>query len=132
MLPNVVVFPITNFMGGEEYDDIVAKLQGDETEEENDNEIDYSKLRKIVFACDAGMGSSAMGATILTKKLKAAGIDVDVPHYAINDIPADTEVVVTHQSLVERVNSLLPDVVVFPITNFMGGEEYDNIVEKLK
>ena len=73
-----------------------------------------------------------MGATILTKKLKAAGIDVDVPHYAINDIPADTEVVVTHQSLVERVNSLLPDVVVFPITNFMGGEEYDNIVEKLK
>ena len=132
LLPNVVVFPITNFMGGDEYDDIVAKLQGDEVNEENDNEIDYSKLRKIVFACDAGMGSSAMGATILTKKLKAAGIDVDVPHYAINDIPADTEVVVTHQSLVERVNSLLPNVVVFPITNFMGGEEYDNIVEKLK
>lgn len=93
---------------------------------------DLSTLRKIVFACDAGMGSSAMGATILTKKLKAAGIDVTVPHYAINDIPSDTEVVVTHQSLVGRVEDNLPNVVIFPITNFMGGTEYDDIIEKLK
>jgi PTS system mannitol-specific IIC component len=78
------------------------------------------------------MGSSAMGATLLTKKLKEAGVDVDVPHYAINDIPEDTEVVVTQASLVERVRSKLPDVVIFSITNFMGGEEYDKIVEELK
>ena len=73
-----------------------------------------------------------MGAALLTKKLKAAGIDVDVPHYAINDIPKDTEVVVTHESLVSRVKGDLPNVVVFPITNFMGGSEYDEIVNKLK
>lgn len=95
-------------------------------------EIAYNQLRKIVFACDAGMGSSAMGAALLTKKLKAAGIDITVPHYAINDIPKDTEVVVTHESLVSRVKGDLPDVVVFPITNFMGGNEYDEIVNKLK
>lgn len=95
-------------------------------------DIPYNQLRKIVFACDAGMGSSAMGAALLTKKLKAAGINVDVPHYAINDIPKDTEVVVTHKSLVSRVKGDLPNVVVFPITNFMGGNEYDEIVNKLK
>lgn len=95
-------------------------------------QVAYSQLRKIVFACDAGMGSSAMGAALLTKKLKAAGIEVDVPHYAINDIPKDTEVVVTHESLVERVRGDLPEVVIFPITNFMGGSEYDDIVNKLK
>lgn len=95
-------------------------------------QVSYSQLRKIVFACDAGMGSSAMGAALLTKKLKAAGIEVDVPHYAINDIPKDTEVVVTHESLVERVRGDLPEVVIFPITNFMGGSEYDDIVNKLK
>lgn len=99
---------------------------------EGTKEVAYNQLRKIVFACDAGMGSSAMGAALLTKKLKAAGIDVDVPHYAINDIPKDTEVVVTHESLVSRVKGDLPDVVVFPITNFMGGSEYDEIVNKLK
>lgn len=95
-------------------------------------QVELSQLRKIVFACDAGMGSSAMGAALLTKKLKAAGIEVDVPHYAINDIPKDTEVVVTHESLVERVRGDLPEVVIFPITNFMGGSEYDEIVNKLK
>lgn len=103
-----------------------------EAETETSKEKSYSELRKIVFACDAGMGSSAMGAALLTKKLKAAGIDVDVPHYAINDIPKDTEVVVTHESLASRVKGDLPDVVVFPITNFMGGSEYDEIVNKLK
>lgn len=108
-----------------------AKVEEKEEKQEQ-APVNYSELRKIVFACDAGMGSSAMGAAVLTKKLKAAGIDVDVPHYAINDIPSDTEVVVTHRALVPRVNSLLPNAVVFPITNFMGGSEYDDIVEKLK
>ena len=94
--------------------------------------VSYHELRKIVFACDAGMGSSAMGAALLTKKLKAAGIDIEVPHYAINDIPEDSQVVVTHVSLVARVQEKLPNVVIFPITNFMGGTEYDEIVKKLQ
>lgn len=91
-----------------------------------------SSVTKIVFACDAGMGSSAMGATTLSKKLKANGMDIDVKHYAINDVPLDTEVIVTHQSLMERAQSHCPNAIIFPITNFMGGSEYDEIVEKLK
>lgn len=87
---------------------------------------------KVVFACDAGMGSSAMGATTLSKKLKANGINIDVKHYAINDIPSDTQVIVTHQSLVERAKSQCPNAIIFPITNFMGGNEYDDIVKQLK
>lgn len=89
-------------------------------------------VSKIVFACDAGMGSSAMGATTLTKKLKANGINIDVKHFAIDDVPMDTEVIVTHQSLVERAKDHCPNATIFPITNFMGGKEYDEIVEKLK
>lgn len=89
-------------------------------------------VSKIVFACDAGMGSSAMGATTLTKKLKANGINIDVKHFAIDDVPLDTQVIVTHQSLVERAKDHCPNATIFPITNFMGGKEYDEIVEKLK
>ena len=37
-------------------------------------EVDLRTLDKIVFACDAGMGSSAMGAAVLQKKLEAAGL----------------------------------------------------------
>lgn len=92
------------------------------------NEVIY----KVVFACDAGMGSSAMGATTLTKKLKAAGLDIQVAHFAIDDVPQDTQVIVTHKTLVERAMSHCPNATIFPITNFMGGKEYDEIVEKLK
>lgn len=89
-------------------------------------------ITNVVFACDAGMGSSAMGATTLTKKLKAAGMDIHVEHYALDDVPSDTQVIVTHKSLVERAQSHCPNAIIFPITNFMGGSEYDEIVQQLK
>lgn len=88
-------------------------------------------VRKIVFACDAGMGSSAMGATTLTKKLNAAGMKVTVEHFALDDVPKDTQVIVTHKSLVERAETRCPNALIFPITNFMGGKEYDEIVAQL-
>ena len=85
-------------------------------------------VSKIVFACDAGMGSSAMGATTLTKKLNAAGMKVTVEHFALDDVPKDTQVIVTHKSLVERAETRCPNALIFPITNFMGGKEYDEII----
>ena len=61
------------------------------------------KVNKIAFACDAGMGSSAMGATVLKKKIKAAGIEgIEVIHTSVSSIPSDVQIVVTHQSLRER------------------------------
>lgn len=88
-------------------------------------------VSKIVFACDAGMGSSAMGATTLTEKLNAAGMKVTVEHFALDDVPKDTQVIVTHKSLVERAETRCPNALIFPITNFMGGKEYDEIVAQL-
>ena len=88
-------------------------------------------VSKIAFACDAGMGSSAMGATTLTKKLNAAGMQVTVEHFALDDVPKDTQVIVTHKSLVERAETRCPNALIFPITNFMGGKEYDEIVAQL-
>ena len=88
-------------------------------------------VSKIVFACDAGMGSSAMGATTLTKKLNAAGMKVTVEHFALDDVPKDTQVIVTHKSLVERAETRCPNALIFPITNFMGGKGYDEIVAQL-
>lgn len=88
-------------------------------------------VSKIVFVCDAGMGSSAMGATTLTKKLNAAGMKVTVEHFALDDVPKDTQVIVTHKSLVERAETRCPNALIFPITNFMGGKEYDEIVAQL-
>ena len=90
------------------------------------------KIKKIVFACDAGMGSSAMGATVLRKKLKAAGIeDIEVVHAPVSSIPADAQIVVTHRELGERAAHSNPDAKLVLIQNFLGAPEYDTLVEEL-
>lgn len=58
---------------------------------------DKSEVNKIVFSCDAGMGSSAMGASILRKKMKQAGVDVTVTNTAISEIPQDADIVITQK-----------------------------------
>lgn len=90
-----------------------------------------SSIKKICFACDAGMGSSAMGATTLSKKLKAAGLDIKVVHTAIEDVPNDAEMIVTHSSLANRARKEHPSVDVIPINSFVGAPEYDQIVKRL-
>ena len=72
-----------------------------------------------------------MGAAALSKKLKAAGLNIPVEHSAISDLAADTAFVVTHQSLADRARIQCPNAVIRPITSFMGGAEYDAIVAEL-
>ncbi len=90
-----------------------------------------TSVKKIVFACDAGMGSSAMGATVLKKKLKAAGLNIEVTHASVQEIPKDAEIIVTHTELKERAAKSNPDAKLVPITNFMNAPEYDQLVEEL-
>lgn len=90
-------------------------------------------IKKIVFACDAGMGSSAMGATVLKKKLKEAGLgQIEVMHAPVSSIPADAQIVVTHRELGERAAHSCPDARLVLITNFLAAPEYDELIRSLK
>ena len=92
-----------------------------------------SDIKNIVFACDAGMGSSAMGATVLRKKLAAAGLGhINVVHSPVSSIPQDAEIVVTHAELGERAAHSNPGAKLVLITNFLAAPEYDALVEELK
>lgn len=91
------------------------------------------KVTKIAFACDAGMGSSAMGATVLKKKLAAAGLEgIEVIHTPVSSIPADVQIVVTHEELGERATHSNPNAERILITNFLAAPEYATLVEDLK
>ena len=95
-------------------------------------QVDSKSVKKIVFACDAGMGSSAMGATMLRNKLKDAGItDIEVIHHPVSEIPSDCQIVVTHHELAHRAVASNPGARVIPIQNFMGAPEYAALVEEL-
>ncbi len=90
-------------------------------------------ISSIVFACDAGMGSSAMGATILRKKLAAAGLgSINVVHASVSSIPDNAQVVVTHEELRERAASSCPGARLVLIKNFLSAPEYDMLVNELK
>ncbi len=92
----------------------------------------YKDVQKIIFACDAGMGSSAMGASILKKKIKEAGLNLDVKNMAISNLPSDVDLVVTHQDLTPRAEKIAPDAIHVSVDNFLGTNKYDEIVEELK
>lgn len=95
--------------------------------------IDSKEIKNIVFACDAGMGSSAMGATILRKKLTAAGLGhINVVHAPVSTIPEDAQIVVTHVELKDRAAHSNPKAKLVLIKNFLSAPEYDELVEELK
>ncbi len=89
-----------------------------------------TQIRSIVFACDAGMGSSAMGASVLRKKIQAAGHgEVTVVNKAISALRDDYDLVVTHEDLTDRARQKTPSAIQVSVDNFMGSPRYDEIVE---
>lgn len=87
-------------------------------------------IKNIVFACDAGMGSSAMGASVLRNKIKAAGFpDVKVTNASIANLSDTYDVVVTHQDLTERAKPATSSAVHVSVDNFMNSPRYEEIVE---
>ncbi|KWX78191.1 PTS mannitol transporter subunit IICB [Paenibacillus jilunlii] len=89
-------------------------------------------VNKIVFACDAGMGSSAMGASVLRKKLQNAGVNITVVNSAVSEIPADADIVVTQKTLTDRAIASNPNAEHISIDNFLKSPKYDELVERLK
>lgn len=89
------------------------------------------EVKLIVFACDAGMGSSAMGASIMRKKVNAAGLPIKVTNTAISDIPANADIVITHQTLTDRAKVKAPGAEHVSIQDFLQSPEYDVLVKRL-
>lgn len=94
--------------------------------------INPDVVNKIVFACDAGMGSSAMGASILRNKVQKAGLGIAVTNTAISNLPADADIVITHKDLTDRAKAKLPGVVHISVENFLNSPKYDELVDSLK
>jgi mannitol PTS system EIICBA or EIICB component len=89
-------------------------------------------VTKIIFACDAGMGSSAMGASLLRKKVKEAGMDISVTNTAISNLPADAQIVITQEELTPRAHNKVPNAYHISVDNFLSSPEYDKLISELK
>ncbi len=101
-----------------------AAAAGDSTTATTDKPI-----HTIVFACDAGMGSSAMGASVLRNKIKKAGIEgITVTNKAIANLDPSADLVITQQQLTDRAKGQAPDAIHVSVDNFMNSPKYDEVV----
>lgn len=131
----VVALPLLKFAGKDtSLEEATAKKDSMKKASKGQNvEIQKNGIIKIAFACDAGMGSSAMGATVLKKKIDKAGLkDIEVMHTPVSSIPSDINIVVTHEELGERAAHSNPDARLILITNFLAAPEYDQLIEDLQ
>ncbi|WP_203580616.1 PTS mannitol transporter subunit IICB [Microbacterium hibisci] len=91
------------------------------------------EIKSIVFACDAGMGSSAMGASVLRNKIKKAGIeDVTVTNKAIAALDPSADLVITQNQLTDRARAKTPNSVHVSVDNFMNSPRYDEVVDLVR
>ena len=93
-------------------------------------------IENIIFACDAGMGSSVMGVSVMKNMLKKAMIYKNVEHVSVAEIPEKADLIVTTKSLEGRVRDVIKkynkDIPVFAVDNLMNNAEYEKIIEYLK
>lgn len=95
-------------------------------------EQNKTKYEKISFACDAGMGSSAMGATTFKRKLQKLGIeDVEVKNYRIEDVPEDSDIIVVHKDLEDRTKRKYPNTTIITLTNYLQDPKIDELADEV-
>ena len=92
---------------------------------------DASGIKKIIFACDAGMGSSAMGATKFRNRLKDVRPEIIVKNTSVDNIPADCDVAVVQATLADRARKSAPQAVLITIGNFLADPSLDALYEQL-
>lgn len=92
--------------------------------------INGGDVRKLVVACDAGMGSSVMLAGQLRKQLKAQSVTVE--HTPVSAIPGDADVVVCHAGLADRARAHAPGKLVIPFQVFIGDPAVSKVVEAIR
>ncbi len=88
-------------------------------------------VKKVVFACDAGMGSSAMGATKFRNRVKASRPDLTVINTSVDTIPADCDIAVVQVTLVDRARKCVPNAQMVTINNFLADPALDSLYAQL-
>lgn len=109
-----------------------AESKGQTLSSQASAQFSSDDIQQIIFACDAGMGSSAMGASILRDKVKKAGLSIPVTNKAISNLTDVTNtLIVTQQELAPRAAQKTPRAVHVSVDNFLATPKYDQIVAQL-
>lgn len=111
----------------------LMKSEGKQISRESDEILTVNNISKISFACDAGAGSSALGATTFRKRLQKENItEIEVKHYRIEDVPADSDIIVVHKDLLERARLSHKNKTIITIDNYINDPNLAKLMNELK
>ena len=132
----VIAAPIVKMAGSKSLEDAQSEMAARKAEVKGTAaptaEIgNTSGVKKIIFACDAGMGSSAMGATKFRKRIEGVRPDIKVSNTSVDNIPADCDIAVVQVTLVERAKKSAPQAQIITIGNFLNDPNLDMLYDKL-
>jgi len=135
-----IAAPIVKMAGSKSLEDAQNKVAARKAEAKGQaamakqgisSDINGSAIKKIIFACDAGMGSSAMGATKFRKRIQGIRPDITVANTSVDNIPGDCDIAVVQVTLVERAERSAPQAQIITIGNFLSDPNLDALYEKL-
>ncbi len=136
----VIAAPIVKMAGSKSLEDAQNEVAARKAEAKGQaalakqgisSDINGSAIKKIIFACDAGMGSSAMGATKFRKRIQGIRPDITVANTSVDNIPGDCDIAVVQVTLVERAERSAPQAQIITIGNFLSDPNLDALYEKL-
>lgn len=131
-----VCTPIVKMAGGKSLEEAQNEMAAMKAEAKGETVVPGSVenahgIKKIVFACDAGMGSSAMGATKFRNRLKANRPDITVTNTSVDNIPADCDIAVVQTILAARAKQSAPQAQLITIGNFLADPALDALYVQL-
>ena len=132
----VVASPIVKMAGGKSLEEAQSEMASMKAASANDNIVPgtierSSEIKKIIFACDAGMGSSAMGATKFRNRIKNDRPDISVSNTSVDNILADCDIAVVQTTLAARAKKSAPQAQLITIGNFLADPALDALYVQL-
>lgn len=132
----VIASPIVKMAGGKSLEEAQSEMAAMKAEAKGQQAVPgtiekSTEIKKIVFACDAGMGSSAMGATKFRNRIKANRPDITVINTSVDNIPADCDIAVVQHTLADRARKSAPQAQLITIGNFLADPALDALYVQL-
>lgn len=131
----VIASPIVKMAGSKSLEDAQNEMAARKAEAKGQSAAvevkEASEVKKIIFACDAGMGSSAMGATKFRKRIQNIRPDIKVTNTSVDTIPTDCDIAVVQATLVERAKKSAPQAQIITIGNFLSDPNLDALYDRL-
>lgn len=128
----LVAAPIIRMASAKSLDQAQAEIQNRKAVSKGFSPCGSGTVHKVIFACDAGMGSSALGATKFRNRIKPFNTDISVTNSAVDVIPQNADIVVCQVSLQERARKSAPQAQLVVINNFLVDPNLDALYDKIK